>query len=283
MRKSRRKRRKSRKIKGAGNAMRTRNNTTDCVRHSAKTSAECSVQKLCTAGNGNGLKKMLAKPLCKAAGCRMPNNVCVPLVAAPKLKNKKQVAQSHLPIANPVPLAAAPKLFNNIPETVPAQEMLIPTRVNNIMLSQASPTRGAAMFNSDRFAPQMETKLKTAEARLAPTIFPTLKPKRYSLHRQKTIKEALEKAEAEARATPRMESVGTTRKWLPGNLNRDLHRDRTEEGGGKRRKKKFRKGSKRRKTRKRGNKRKTGRKSRGKRTKRHRKSKKRRTRVKRNK
>ena len=54
----------------------------DCIVHSAKTSVACADDKKCTAGDGKGLKKSLAKPLCQAAGCRMPDNVCVPLVAA---------------------------------------------------------------------------------------------------------------------------------------------------------------------------------------------------------
>jgi len=62
----------------------------DCVVHSAKTSVACSVQKKCTEGDGKGLKKILAKPLCKAAGCRMPDNVCVPPVAASTARFARQ-------------------------------------------------------------------------------------------------------------------------------------------------------------------------------------------------
>jgi len=62
----------------------------DCIVHSAKTSVACSVQKKCTEGDGKGLKKILAKPLCKAAGCRMPDNVCVPPVAASTARFARQ-------------------------------------------------------------------------------------------------------------------------------------------------------------------------------------------------
>ena len=71
----------------AGSNLRTAGGPTaaDCIVHSAKTSVACSVQKKCTAGNGNGLKKVLAKAACREAGCRMPDNVCVPPVEESRL------------------------------------------------------------------------------------------------------------------------------------------------------------------------------------------------------
>ena len=67
----------------------------ECIVHSAKTSKACADDNLCTAGGGKGLKKKLAKPLCKEAGCRMPDNECVPPVGAATDEEEESVGESQ--------------------------------------------------------------------------------------------------------------------------------------------------------------------------------------------